>query len=63
MDKKLYNVHETREALGGISEETLRRLAKKKKIRPVHIGTRVFYSANEIDRFAKELTRVGAFKC
>lgn len=51
----LYPVKEACALLGGLSRSKLYELFNEKRIRPVHIGTRTYLPADEIDRFVASL--------
>ena len=56
MEKMLLTKREAAEALN-ISEKTLDRLKRAKKIRSINIGVRVYYSPDELKAF---ITKEGA---
>lgn len=55
MTRMLYPEDEARALLGGISRSTLYVLIKEGKLTPTKLGRRVFFAADELERYVASL--------
>ena len=56
----VYPADEAAELLGGITDRKLRLMVENKEIKQVHIGRRVFFTAEELERYVRSLSEADA---